>query len=88
MEIIDLEKKRKEHRSKKRAANKDKNVGWKCKTQGSDGTYYKFSVTYQFKGKNWSFDIWAKNKREAEMRVFSVKQFPVNVEQILDDVQY
>ena len=86
MEIIDLEKKRKERRDKKRIDKKDKDIGFRCKIKGSDGTYYKFSVTYQYKGKNWSFDIWAKTKREAKLRVFSIKQFPVNIEQILDEV--
>jgi hypothetical protein len=88
MEIIDFESKRKEARKKKRAAKKDKDIGWKCKTNGSDGTYYKFSVTYQFKGKNWEFDIWAKSKKEAELRLFNIKRFPCEIRQILDEVQY
>lgn len=88
MELIDLESKRKDAKKKKRSANKDKNVGWKCKTEGSDGTYYKFSVRYQFKGKNWEFHFWAKSKKEALHRLHNIQSFPVEVNQILDEVTY
>lgn len=86
MKLIDLDAERKAKRKRKAQQKKLDSVSYKCRTTGSDGEYFKFSVRYQFKGKNWEFDLWAKTKREAELRVFSITKFPVEITQILDEI--
>lgn len=88
MDIIDLQSKREEVKKAKAKQRKRKSVGDKCMYNDGHDDYFKFSVRYQFAGKNWEFDIWAKSKKEAEKRVSSIQRFPVEITQVLDIIPY
>lgn len=81
MKLIDLDTEKKKIKAEKRKKAKAKNEP-EIKYRDSDGTYYKFSVTYQFKRKNWTFEIWAKSQKEAEARVQNIKMFPCDINQV------
>lgn len=78
MKLIDLEEGKKAAKADKRKKAKAKNAP-EISLKMSDGDYFKFSVTYQFKGKNWSFDLWAKSQKEADNRLHHIKHFPCDV---------
>ncbi len=89
MKLIDLENKRKEKKAKKRKEAKDKSAPANhCVTKGQDDkNYYKFSVTYAYNKKNWSFEIWATSQKDAEKRLHAIKSYPVDITQQLDNVE-
>ena len=85
MKLIDIGKERDkakaDKRKKKKAANGPDSD---CMTKGPDGTtYYKFHITYAYKGKNWTFDLWATSEKDAHKRVWAMKKFPVDIAQTL-----
>lgn len=86
MKLIDLENKRKEKKDKKRKEVKDNKAPEShCVTKGHDGkSYFNFSVTYAYKNKNYSFEIWATSKADAEKRIHAIKHHPVECNQVLD----
>ena len=90
IELVDISKAKKERDKKKRDERRKKNQPSDvCRSKGRDGDdFFLFSVTYAYKGKNFSFDLWAKNKRDAENRVEHIKRFPVQIEQPLDILPY
>lgn len=83
MKLIDLTESKKQLAKEKRKKAKAKNAS-DIKTKGLDGSdYYKFQVTYQFKNHNWTFEFWAKSRKEAEQRLSNIKRFPCDVSMIL-----
>lgn len=84
MDIIDLDEMRREAKKSTRDKRKKSNGPESDMVMNVGGEkYYKFSVRYYFKGKNWTFELWAKNRREAEHRVHNIGHFPTEVCQIL-----
>lgn len=87
MKVIDITKGKEAIKERKKARRKEETKPAKsCRYNGGDGEYFKFSVDYGFKNKRWSFELWAKSRKEAELRVHAIKQMPVEIIQILDEV--
>lgn len=78
MKLVDIGEAKKALKDDKRKKAKAKNAP-EIKMRGSDGDYFKFSVSYAFKGKTWSFDLWAKSQKDALNRLQHIKQFPCDV---------
>lgn len=78
MKLIDLEEAKKASKADKRKKAKAKNAP-EISLKMPDGEYFKFAIHYQFKGKVWSFELWAKSQKEAENRLFHIKRFPCDV---------
>jgi len=82
MRIIDINEGKKKVKADKRKKTKEKNAP-EIYLDMPDGKYFKFSVSYPFKNRVWSFEIWAKTKKEAELRVFNIKKYPCDINQII-----
>lgn len=87
MKIIDLDKQREADRKKRKDKRKSANgPDDNLKVKMPDGDYYKFSVTYQYGKKNWTFSLWAKSKKDAEKRLMAIKMFPIDINQVYSEI--
>jgi len=49
--------------------------------------YKKFQVMYRFEDRNWCFQIYAKDSNECDKRISDIKHFPVEVSEIIEEIQ-
>lgn len=82
MKLIDIKEGKKQVKAEKRKKAKQANAP-EIYIDMPDGRYFKFAVHYQFKGKMWSFDIWAKTSKEAERRLFNIKKYPCDIAMVM-----
>lgn len=88
MKLIDLESGKKSLKDEKKKRKKAANMpDAHLITTGSDGKpYYLFTVRYAYKGKNWTFEMWATSLKDAHKRLACIQNFPIEVNQRISEI--